>query len=252
MACGSLLSVFRGCPSYHHVCPLGLPIRYYLRPSMFRSAVLAASFSSFVLWRCPYFLRRWGPIECTCSGIENDVVFVAVTWSVGVLSPRCACVSISGGPCCVHPYFLVLAAAYMCAGIPLALLVHLGVCGMCVLCRWCALRWRVVPSFRLCAGVPHTMLLSSVQTCLEYREHRKHTLVGWAAAWCSWRWFVRWRVCLFVHTLLCLRRLTRRVRAWTYLMVAWRPRALLHVFHGVVCLSLFFRVALCVWGVFSP
>ena len=88
---------------------------------------------------------------------------MAVTWLVGVLAPRFACVSISGGPCCVHPYLLALAAAYMCAGIPLALLVPLGVCGMRVLWRWCALRWRVVPSFRLRAGVPHTILLSSVR-----------------------------------------------------------------------------------------
>ena len=74
---------------------------------------------------------------------------------------------------------------------------------------------------------------------------------GWAAVWCSWRWFVRWWVHLLVYTLSCLRRLQRRVRAWTYLM-AWRPRALLHVSNGVVSLSFFFRVALCTWVVFSP
>ena len=72
---------------------------------------------------------------------------------------------------------------------------------------------------------------------------------GWGAAWWSWWLFVRWRVLLLVYTLLCLRGLTRRVRAWAYLGAAWRPRALLRVFHGVVCLTLFFRVALCVWGV---
>ena len=92
------------------------------------------------------------------------MVLVAVTWLVGAFAPRFASVSISGGPCCVHAYLLALAAAYMCAGIPLALLVSLGVCHMCVLWRWCALWLRAVPSFRLRAGVPHTMLLSSVQT----------------------------------------------------------------------------------------
>ena len=75
---------------------------------------------------------------------------------------------------------------------------------------------------------------------------------GWAAAWCSWRLFVRRQVRLLVYTLLCLRRLTRRVRAWAYLVAAWRLRALLRVFHGVVLLSLFFRVALCVWGGLFP
>ena len=75
-----------------------------------------------------------------------------------------ACVSIRGGPCCVHPYLLLFPAAYMCAGIPLALLVPLGACSTCVLWRWCALRWRVVPTFGLHMSVPHTMLLSSVRT----------------------------------------------------------------------------------------
>ena len=32
------------------------------------------------------------------------MVHVAVTWSVGALAPRFACVSISGGPCCVLSY----------------------------------------------------------------------------------------------------------------------------------------------------
>ena len=81
-----------------------------------------------------------------------------VTGRVGV-----ACVSICGGTCCVHPYLLLFAAAYMCAGIPLALLVPLAACGTCVLWRWCALRWRVVPSFWLHTGVSHTMPLSSVR-----------------------------------------------------------------------------------------
>ena len=58
-ACGSLPSVSRGFPSYHHFLPLGLPTRYALIPSFFRSAVLVASFSSCVPWRCPHFLRRW-------------------------------------------------------------------------------------------------------------------------------------------------------------------------------------------------
>ena len=103
-------------------------------------------------------------VECACSGKEKGVVLVAVNWLVGGLATRFACVSMCGGPCCVHPYILALAAACMCAGIPLALLVPLGACGMCVLWWWCALQWRVVPSFRLRAGVPHTMLVSSVRT----------------------------------------------------------------------------------------
>ena len=49
------------------------------------------------------------------------MVLVAVTWLVGALAPQFACVSSSGGPCCVHPYLLALAAAYVCAGIPLLL-----------------------------------------------------------------------------------------------------------------------------------
>ena len=49
--------------------------------------------------------------------------------------------------------------ALACAGIPLALGVPLGLWYVCLWCRWCALRRRVVPSFWLRAGVPHTMLL---------------------------------------------------------------------------------------------
>ena len=71
VACGSLLLVSWGCPSYHHFFQHGLPIRHSLIPSMFRSAMLTAYCSSCVLWRCPYFLRRWRPIECTCSRKEK-------------------------------------------------------------------------------------------------------------------------------------------------------------------------------------
>ena len=42
---------FVGCPSYHHFFPHGLPIRYYLIPSMSPSAVLVACCSSCVLWQ---------------------------------------------------------------------------------------------------------------------------------------------------------------------------------------------------------
>ena len=166
VACGSLLSVSLGCPSYHHFFPLGLPIRYSLIPSMFHSAVLAESCSSCVLWRCPYFLRRWRPTECTCSGKEKGVVLVEVTWLVGALAPRFACVSISGGPCCVLSYMHTFwrLRRHICVQVYLLLFLCPWVCGMCVLWRWCALRWRVVPSFRLRAGIPHTMVLSSVRT----------------------------------------------------------------------------------------
>ena len=118
VACGSLSRVSLGCPSHHHFSPLGLPIRYSLIPSLFRSAVLAASCSSCVLRRCQYFFPRWR----SCGDCGD----------------------------CVWAYFLL----FLCP----------WVCGICVLWRWCALRWRVVPSFRLRAGVPHTMLLSSVRT----------------------------------------------------------------------------------------
>ena len=50
--------------------------------------------------------------------------------------------------------------ALACAGIPLDLRVPLGLWYVCLWWRWCALRRRVVPSFRFRAGVPHTMLLS--------------------------------------------------------------------------------------------
>ena len=116
VASGSLLSVSRGRPSYHHFSPLGLPIRYSLTPSLLRSAVLAASCSLCVLRRCPYFLQRWRPIECTCSGKEKGVVLVAVSWLVGALAPCFSCVFVSGGPCCVLSYILFGACGgiYVC------------------------------------------------------------------------------------------------------------------------------------------
>ena len=82
-ACGSLLSVSRGFPSYHHFCPRGLPTRYALIQSLFRSMVLVASCSSCVLWRCPHFLRRWRPIGCACSGKEKGWRFL---WLLGALA----------------------------------------------------------------------------------------------------------------------------------------------------------------------
>ena len=83
---------------------------------------------------------------------------MAVTWSVGA-SPLAAALvvyfltSIPFGACGV-------CWTLACAGIPLALHVPLGLWYVCLWGRWCALRGRVVPSFRLRAGVPHTMLLS--------------------------------------------------------------------------------------------
>ena len=95
------------------------------------------------------------------------MVLVAVAWPVGALAPRFACVSISGGPWRVLFAFLTIpfgacgvGRTLACAGIPLALRVPLGLWYVCLWWRWCALRRRVVPSFRLRAGVPHTMLLS--------------------------------------------------------------------------------------------
>ena len=82
-ACGSLSSVSRGFPSYYHFSPRGLPTRYALIPSLFRSAVLVASCSSCVLWRCPHFLRRWRPIGCACSGKEKGWRFL---WLRGALA----------------------------------------------------------------------------------------------------------------------------------------------------------------------
>ena len=56
VACGSCLSVSRGCAPF---IPSLLPVRYSLIPLMFRSSVLAASCSSRVLLRRPHFLWRW-------------------------------------------------------------------------------------------------------------------------------------------------------------------------------------------------
>ena len=154
-ACGSLPSVSRGFPSYHHFFPRGLPTRYALIPSLFRSAVLVASCSLAV----STFSSAVAAYRVCMFGKGERVAVSLVAGRVGV-----ACVSIRGGPCCVHPYLLLFAAAYMCAGIPLALLVPLGACGTCVLWRRCALRCCVVPSIWLHTGVPHTMLLSCVRT----------------------------------------------------------------------------------------
>ena len=82
-ACGSLPSVLRGFPSYHHFSPRGLPTRCALIPSFFRSAVLVASCSSCVFWRCPQFLRQWRPIGCACSGKEKGWRFL---WLLGALA----------------------------------------------------------------------------------------------------------------------------------------------------------------------
>ena len=95
------------------------------------------------------------------------MLLVAVAWSVGALAPQFACFSISGGPWPILFFCLTIpfGACGVCrtlafAGIPLALRVPSVLWYVCLQWRWCALRWRVVPSFRLRAGVPHTMLLS--------------------------------------------------------------------------------------------
>ena len=107
VACGSLLSVSWGCSSYHHFLPHGLPVRYSLIPPlMFRGAggllffVCSLAVSTFSSALAAYRVRK-----------EEGVVLVAVTWSVGALAPRFACVSSSGGPCCVLPHLLALVAA---------------------------------------------------------------------------------------------------------------------------------------------
>ena len=82
-ACGSLPSVSRGFPSYHHFFPRGLPTSYALIPSLFRSAVFVASCSSCVLWWSPHFLRRWRPIGCAFSGKEKGWRFL---WLLGALA----------------------------------------------------------------------------------------------------------------------------------------------------------------------
>ena len=103
-AFGSPPSVLREFPSYHHFCPRGLPTRYALIPSSFRSAVLVASCSLCVLWRCPHFLQRWRPIGCACSGKEKGWQFL---WLLGALalhvSPSAvACVVYIHTSCCLR------------------------------------------------------------------------------------------------------------------------------------------------------
>ena len=134
-ACGSLPSVSRGFPSYYHFFPRGLPTRYALIPSLFRSAVLLASCSSCVLSRCPHFLRRRRPIGCVCSGKEKGWQFL---WLLGALVLH------------VSP-----------SAVALVVYIHT----FCCLRRHiCARAYRVVPFFWFHTGVPHTMLSSSART----------------------------------------------------------------------------------------
>ena len=67
----------------YHFFPRGLPTRYALILSLFRSAVLVASCSSCLLWRCHHFLRRWRPIGCACSGKQKGWRFL---WLLGALA----------------------------------------------------------------------------------------------------------------------------------------------------------------------
>ena len=172
------------------------------------------------------------------------MVLMAVSWLV---PPWFAGVSLV---VYFRTYLLALAAAYMCAGIPLALLVPLGMWYMCFVA--------VVRSPVACGS-----LLSVTCGCpsyhasflradgLEYRERRTHTwVVGRRRGARGGGLFGGGYVSLCIPCCACGG--SHGVRAWAYLMAAWRPRALLHVFHVVVCLCLLFRVALCVWGVSSP
>ena len=128
-ACGSLPSVSRGFPSYHHFFPRGLPTRYSLIPSLFRSAVLVASCSACVLWRCPHFLQRWRPIGRACSGKEKGW---RSFWLLGALalhaSPSAvALVVYIHTFCCLRRH--ICARAYLLLFLCLWVLVLRVVCG---------------------------------------------------------------------------------------------------------------------------
>ena len=63
----------------------------------------------------------------------------------------------------LYPYLLALAGFVGPLRVRVYLLLFVcptGLWYVCLWCRWCALRRRVVPSFWFRAGVPHAMLLS--------------------------------------------------------------------------------------------
>ena len=140
---------------HHHFFPHGLPLRYSLIPRMFRSAVLAASCSSCVLWRCPLFLRRWRlPFALMAHGAREEGGFRGVfslRWRGGVVPfvflvhpwPFHPCIVCGGG------FGLVL---------PLdTLLVFASACGHTT-CSLCALRWCVAPFSRFRGGALHNII----------------------------------------------------------------------------------------------
>ena len=175
------------------------------------------------------------------------MVLVAISWLVGALVSWFACVSLV---VYFHTYVLALAAAYMCAGIPLALLVRMGMRYMCFVA---VLRSLVAFGSLLsvtcrCPSYHASFLRADG---LQYREHRTHRwVVGRRRGTRGSGVFRGGYVSLFIPCCACGS--SHGVRAWAYLMDPWRLRALLHVFHVVVYLFLFFCVALCVWGVSSP
>ena len=155
---------------------------------------------------------------------------MAVTWSVGALAWRFACVSFSGSPFCVPSYihtflrsrrqaripaplqYLAL-FALACVGIPLALVVPLGLC--CV-------RFVAVVRTRVRSPVPSSRY---VPRCVVWRRAR----------WCV---VVRlWLASVAIPCRACGGSLSMRARA--HLLAAGRPRAPLRVFCAVVFLLCF-------------
>ena len=114
----SLLSAWAA----HWVCPhtILIPFRGVGGLLFFVCSLAVSTFSSAV-----------AAYRVCMFGKEERVAVSLVAGRVGV-----ACVSIRGGPCSVHSYLLLFAAAYMCAGIPLALLVPPGACGTPSSCVW--------------------------------------------------------------------------------------------------------------------
>ena len=131
-ACGSLSSVSRGFPSYNHFISRGLPTRYALIPSLFRPAVLVASCSSCVLWRCPHSLRWWRPIGCACSGKEKGWRFL---WLLGALALH---VSPSAVALVVYIHTFCSLRRHICARAYLLHFLCPWVIVVCVFCGGCA------------------------------------------------------------------------------------------------------------------
>ena len=182
---------------------------------------------------------------------------MAVTWSGGALARRFACVSFSGSPCCVpsyiHTFWCLRRRSRTRVG-PLRVWTFLllfwcpGICGLCVVWRWSALRSRVIPSSCLHGGVPHNILLS-VRSA--YSIESIESIRGWLGGGvvlvvvvCSAEG------ALLGYTLLCLWRFTQRA----FMGISPGPSALAG---ALACVPrcgvpfVFFRVALFVWRVSS-